>query len=63
MCEVSGGDAHAGGLAAALVEGVAGSKACVLKRAVALVDVEVVGRGVVGDEQVRFAVPVHVNEE
>ena len=34
----------------------------ILERAVALVDVEIVGLGVVGDQQVHFAVVVHVHK-
>ena len=60
---VAGGDAHAGGLAAALVEGVAGGEGGVFEGAVALVEVEVVGGGVVGDEEVGFAVVVDVDKE
>ena len=61
--EVPFGDAHAGGLAAAFVEGVAGGKGDVFEGAIALVEIEVVRRGVVGDEQVGFAIAVDVDEE
>ena len=60
---VAGGDAHAGGFAAAFVEGVTAGVACVFEGAVALVEVEVVGGTVVRDEEVWLAVAVDVDEE
>ena len=63
MGVVAFGDAHAGGLAAALVQRIAGGKGHVLKRAVSLVEVEVVRCGVVGDNEVRLAVAVDIDEE
>ena len=60
---VADGDAHGGGFAAGRVERVAGGVAVVLEGAVALVDVEIVGRGVVADQQVGLAVVVDVDED
>ena len=60
---VADGDAHGRGFAAILVQRVAGGVAVVFEGAVAFVDVEVVGRGVVGDQQVDFAVVVQVDED
>ena len=54
--------AHVGLLAARLVEGGPRRVADVLERTVALVAIEVVRRGVVGDEQVEPAVVVEVEE-
>ena len=59
---VADGDAHGGGLAAVLVEGVTGGVAGVFEGAVAFVDVEIVGGGVVADEEVGLAVVVDVDE-
>ncbi len=60
---VAYGDPHGCGFAAVLVQGIAGGVAVVFKGAVAFVDVEVVGGGVVGHQQVYFAVVVEVDED
>ncbi len=52
-----------GGLAAALVQRVSAGEAGVLKRAVALVEVQVVRGGVVGDQEVGLAIAVDVDEQ
>ena len=59
---VAHGHAHVRLLVARLVEGGAGGVADVLERAVAAIAVEVVGRGVVGDEEIELAVVVVVEE-
>ena len=61
--EVSGGDSHGGGLAATAVKGVSGGVAGVFEGSVALVEVEVVGGGVVAYEEVGAAVVIDVDEE
>ena len=64
MCSVvADGDAHGGRFAAALVERVAGGKAGVLEGAVTFVEVEIIGSGVVGDQQVGLAIAVDVDED
>ena len=60
---VAGGDAHGGDLAAILVEREAGDVAVVFEGAVAFVDVEEVGFGVVADHEVGFAVGIDGDEE
>src|SRR5580698_2367819 len=60
---VAYGEAHGGYFAAVLVEGEAGGVAVVVEGSVALVDVEVVGRGVVGYGEVYFAVVVQIDED
>ena len=55
---VAGSDAHGGDLAAVFIQREAGDVALVVEGAVALVDVEEVGLGVVADQQVGFAVAV-----
>ncbi len=60
---VAEGDAHGGSLAAVFVEGVTGGVACVLEGAVAFVEIEIVRRRVVGDEEIGLAVVVDIDEE
>ena len=55
--------AHGGDLAAILVQREAGDVALIFEGAVALVDVEIVGLGVVGHQQVGLAVVVHVDKD
>src|ERR1700733_7653414 len=56
-------DPHGRGFAAVLIQGVSGGVAVIFEGAVAFVDVEVIGRGVVGYQQVYLAVVVQVHED
>ena len=60
---VADGNAHGGGFATVFVEGVSRGVAGVLEGAVALVEVEVVGGGIIGDEEIGLAVVVDVDED
>ncbi len=60
---VADGDAHGGSLTAFFVQSISGGVALVVELAVAHVDVEVIGGGVISDEQVGFAVVIDVDED
>ena len=60
---VANSESHGGDFAPILVQRESGDIAEVLEGSVALVQVEVVGIGVVGDQQVGLAVVVHVHED
>ena len=60
---VAGGNAHGRDLAPVLVQREAGHIALVVEGAVALVDVEEIGLGVVAHHQVRLAVAVDVDKD
>ena len=60
---VADGDAHGGGLAAGLIERIARGVAHIFKGAVAFVEIKIIGRGVVADEQIGLAVVVDVDED
>ncbi len=63
MGRVADGDAHGGGFAPGLVQGVAAFIGNILKGAVALVQVKVIGRGVISDQQVELAVAVDIDKQ
>src|SRR5260370_13370752 len=60
---VARGDSHAGSLAAALVQSIAAGGAGILEGAVALVEIKIVWRRVVGHQQVRTAVAIDIDEQ
>ena len=60
---IAGGNAHVRNLAPALVERIAAHIAVVLEGSIALVDVEIVGRGVISHQQVGLAIVIHVGKE
>src|ERR1035441_231657 len=60
---VSSSEAHVGHLSAVVVQGKAAGVTGVFEGSVALVDVEIVGRGVVGYQEIHFAVSIHVGKQ
>ena len=60
---VSGSDAHVGDLAAIFIQRVAAHVTVVLECPVAFVHIEIVGRGVIGHQQVRLAVAIHIHKQ
>ena len=60
---VAYGQAHGCDLAALVVQRKAGDIALIFKRAVALINVEVVGLGVVGHQQIDFAVVIYIHKD
>ena len=59
---VADGQAHAGLLKAILVQRKTGIEALIFKRAIPVVDVQIVRRRIVGDQQVDFAVVIDIDE-
>ena len=60
---VSCRNAHIGDLAATLIERVSAFVTLIFERPIALVHVEIVRRGVIGHQQVRLAITVHVRKQ
>src|SRR5581483_1595792 len=63
MHQIACGNSHRRSLAPTLVQRITARKAVVLKGAIALVDVEVVWRRIICDQQIRFAVTVHIDKQ